>query len=121
MSKEFLKEVLLGIPRTIRFLPFYLWEMTRCNVRVAIDALRPRPHFKPGFVDIDLTGYNRSQCWAAVCLITMTPGTLSLDLSGKSNWLHIHVLYLDDPAAAEAELYLLLRKALGKPDRKVYP
>lgn len=118
MTKDFLKEVLLGIPRTIRFVPFYLREMTLSNLRVAADAFRVKPRFNPGFVDIDLTGYNRSQCWAAVCLISMTPGTLSLDLPDNSNWLHIHVLYMNDPEASKAELYQLLHKALGDPRKQ---
>lgn len=121
MNRSLLAKILRVIIRTARFIPFYLWEMTLCNLRVAADAFRPKPHFEPGFVDIDLTGYNRSQCWAAVCLISMTPGTLSLDLPDKSNWLHIHVLYLHDPEQSKAELYRLLHRALGDPRKQANP
>lgn len=99
----------------LRFVPFYLKEMTLSNLRVARDAFRKTPRFKPGFVDIDLSGYSRNECWAAVCLISMTPGTLSLDLSENSRLLHVHALYMDDPGQVQAELYRLLHKALGNP------
>lgn len=110
-----LRKVLLAPVFLLRFVPFYLWEMTLSNLRVALDAFRPQPRFHPGFVDIDLSGYTRSQCWAAVCLISMTPGTLSLDLPDGTRRLHVHALYMDDPEKVKAELYRLLHKALGDP------
>lgn len=100
-----------------RFLPFYFWEMTRANLKVAGDALRPKPNFSPGFIDIDLAGYTPVQCWAAVCLISMTPGTLSLDLPDGSTKLSIHVLYMESEDAVKTELYRLLHKALGNPQQ----
>lgn len=100
-----------------RFLPFYFWEMTRANLKVAGDALRPKPNFSPGFIDIDLDGYTPMQCWAAVCLISMTPGTLSLDLPDGSTKLSVHVLYMESEDAVKAELYRLLHKALGNPQQ----
>ena len=104
---------LTGAARLLRFLPIYLWELLKSNIRVAGDVLRPHPGFVPGFTDIDLSGYGPTGQWAAACLISMTPGTLSLDLDAGSGVLTVHCLYLQEPAAAQAELVALVRRALG--------
>lgn len=114
--KELWKRTFHRLPGLLRFLPVYLREMTLSNVRVAIDALRPRPRFQPGFIEISVKGYDAIQRWEAACLITMTPGTLSLDLEEESNSLLVHALYVDDPAKTREELETLIRQALGKPN-----
>lgn len=103
------------IPGLLRFLPIYLREMTLSNLRVAIDALRPQPRFQPGFVEISLRGYDPIQRWEAACLISMTPGTLSLDLEEGSDMLLVHALYVQDREQTRNELETLVRQALGTP------
>ena len=110
------RRTLFRIPRLIRFLPIYLREMTLSNLRVAMDALRFKPKFHPGFVEISLKGYDPIQRWEAACLISMTPGTLSLDLEEGSDRLLVHALYLEDPAQVRTELETLVRQALGNPN-----
>lgn len=116
-KRNFLLKALLAVPQLLRFLPFYFKEMTLSNLRVARDAFRIKPQFHADFIDIDLAGYSPTQCWAAVCLISMTPGTLSLDLPDRSTILHIHGLYVEDPEELQRELYRLLHKALGDPNK----
>lgn len=113
--KELWKRTIFRLPGLLRFLPIYVREMTLSNIRVAADAFRPKPHFKPGFVEICLKGYDPVQRWAAACLISMTPGTLSLDMEEGSDMLLIHCLYLEDAAQMRRELELLVRQALGSP------
>ncbi len=109
--KSFLRNFLIFL----RFIPIYLWEMTRSNLRVAADVFRPRPHFAPGFLEIDLRGYNRLQRWGAVCLISNAPGSLSLDIKPGSDLLELHALYMHDPEATRREMTALVEKAFGKP------
>jgi multicomponent Na+:H+ antiporter subunit E len=115
IGKNIYKRTLARVPGLIRFLPIYLREMTLSNFRVALDALRFQPRFHPGFVEISLKGYDPIQRWEAACLISMTPGTLSLDLEEGSDRLLIHALYLEDPAQLRTELENLVRQALGNP------
>ena len=111
MNPLFFKRLLL----LFRFLPVYLREMALSNLRVAIDVLRPRPQFQPGFVEVDLAGYGPAARWAAACLISMTPGTLALDLEDGSDLMLVHTLYLTGEATTTAELQKLIRQALGPP------
>ena len=95
------------------FLPVYLLEMIKSNLRVAMDVLSPRPDFQPGFLDLDLSAYGPTAQWAAGCLISMTPGTLALDVDEATGKMLVHALYLHDPESARADLYRLLHRALG--------
>jgi len=99
----------------VRFLPIYLREMTLANLRVARDALRLEPRFAPGFVTVSLNGYDPVQQWGAACLISLTPGTLSIDLEESSGILLVHGLYLGDPEQTKSNLTALMRQALGNP------
>jgi multisubunit Na+/H+ antiporter MnhE subunit len=113
--KNVFQRTILRIPNLIRFLPIYLREMTLSNLRVALDALRPEPRFHPGFLRISLKGYDPLQWWEAASLITMTPGTLSVDFDEKSETLLVHSLYLQDPEQTKQELEKLVRQSLGAP------
>lgn len=103
------------LPSLARFVPVYLWEMTLSNLRIAADALRPEPRFDPGFLRVSVRGYGTAQWWKAASLISMTPGTLSVDLDEESQTLLVHTLYLHDPDVSRQSLEKLLHQALGTP------
>lgn len=111
-SWKFIRRRLIG---PLRFFPIYLWMLVLSNLRVAADVLRPNPRFEPGFIELDLTGYNSVESWAAACLISMTPGTLAIDIDKSGDRLLVHGLYLQDKDAAVEELRQLIRSALGEP------
>ena len=113
--KRILHRTHLRLLNLVRFLPLYLWEMTLSNLRIAADALRPEPRFVPGFVWISVRGYQPLQWWEAASLISMTPGTLSIDLDEPSQRLLVHSLYLEDPDQTRVHLEALIRQALGPP------
>jgi multicomponent Na+:H+ antiporter subunit E len=114
--KHLWKRTLFRLPNLLRFLPIYLREMTLSNLRVAADALRRTPRFKAGFVEVSVEGYDPIQRWEAACLISMTPGTLTLDLEEGSDQLIVHCLYLEDVEQTRRELTTLIRQALGTPN-----
>jgi len=109
------KRTILRVPGLVRFLPIYLREMTFSNLRVAVDAFRRNPRFTPGFVEISLKGYDPIQQWEAACLISMTPGTLSIDLEEPSEILLVHALYMTSEDQTRSELETLIHQALGEP------
>lgn len=95
------------------FVPVYLLEIVKSNLRVAMDVLRPRPNFRPGFLELNLSGYGPTAQWAASCLISMTPGTLAIDVDASTGRMLVHSLYLGDAESARAGLYRLLHRSIG--------
>lgn len=90
--------------RLIEFLVFYLWEVLVSNVRVAYDVLTPRHLMRPQIITLGVKGLTDRQVLVLANLITMTPGTLSLDLSADRERLTIHGMYVKDEAEAQREL-----------------
>lgn len=90
----------------IRFLAFYVWEVILSNLRVAWDVITPRHRMSPGIIALPLEpGLSEAQVASLANLITMTPGTLSLDVTPDRRTLFIHAMYLGpDPAALKREL-----------------
>jgi multicomponent Na+:H+ antiporter subunit E len=75
---------------------YFLSELWKSNIRVAKDVLRPNPRVTPGIVAVPIDLKNDWAITLLANLITLTPGTLSLDLSRDKKTLYIHTLYLDN-------------------------
>ncbi len=88
----------------LTFVLFYLWELLLSNIRVAIDVMTPRHLMKPGVLAIPLGELDDIELTTLANLLTMTPGTISLDISRDRRTLFIHVMYLDDAAAIKDEI-----------------
>jgi len=80
-----------------RFILFYLKEILFSNLRIAGDLLRSKPALQPGIVAVRVDALSKRSAVIVANLITMTPGTLSLDLSPDGKFLYVHCLYLGDP------------------------
>ena len=88
----------------ISFFFFYLGEIILANVQVAIDILTPKHRMKPAILAIPLDVTSDIQLLAINNLITMTPGTLSLDISPDRKTLYVHAMYVDDTEATKREI-----------------
>lgn len=92
----------MRVVKTASFLVFYLWELFKSNMRVALDVIRPRMRSRPAFIALPVQGLSQSQITMLANLITMTPGTLSIDVSDDESTLYIHAMFVDDPDAVRA-------------------
>lgn len=83
--------------RVIEFVFFFLYEIIKANIRLAITVLSPRMKLRPAVVAFPLSLQTEAGIIFLANLITLTPGTLSLDISGDKRVLFIHTIFLDDP------------------------
>ena len=90
--------------KRIGFLLFYMWELVLSNLRVARDVMRPHSHASPAIVAIPVEGLRPVQITLLANLITMTPGTLSIDTSDDRKTLYIHAMFVEDVEALRAEI-----------------
>lgn len=80
----------------IELLGFYIIEVLFSNARVAYDVLTPDHKMLPGMIYVPIRDLTDRQLLAAANLITMTPGTLSLDVSENRETLQVHCMYSAD-------------------------
>lgn len=84
------------VPKTIGFIFYFLYEMIAANVQVAYDVITPKYFFKPGIIRYPLEARTDIEINLLSTMISMTPGTLILDISEDKKSLFIHVMYLRD-------------------------
>lgn len=85
------------VPLVIEFVFFFFWEVIVSNIRLTLTILSPKPQLRPAVVAVPLDIKNEAGIVILANLITLTPGTLSLDISSARHFLYVHVYDLDDP------------------------
>ena len=100
------------LPNLVRFAFFFFMELIKANVKVAFDVITPVWYMKPGVIALPLEAKTDMEITFVANLISLTPGTLSLDVSDDRRVLFIHAMFLDDEEALRAELKEMERRAL---------
>ena len=81
-----------------------LWDMLLSNIEVARRILGPERALTPGFVWIPLELTNIHGITALASIITLTPGTVSAELTEDRRFLLVHCFNLKDADAQVAEI-----------------
>ncbi len=84
------------VPGVVTFLFYFIWQVIKSNAVVAYDVATPRLSIKPGVIALPLEVKSDVAITILANFITLTPGTLSLDVSDDRSVLFIHAMYLDD-------------------------
>jgi multicomponent Na+:H+ antiporter subunit E len=89
--------VLSAGPKTVKLAGYFLVELLLSNLRVFWDVVTPGHISRPGIVGVPLSAESDMEILLVANLISLTPGTLSIDLSEDRRTLYVHVMFLDDP------------------------
>jgi multicomponent Na+:H+ antiporter subunit E len=86
------------IPIAIKFVLYFIKELTIANMIVAYNIVAPGDsnYMKPGIIAIPLEANTDFEITLLANLITLTPGTLSLDVSTNKKTLYVHAMYVKD-------------------------
>jgi multicomponent Na+:H+ antiporter subunit E len=84
------------VPKIISFFFFFLYELIKANVQVAYDVITPKYFFKPGIVRYPVNTTTDFEINILATFISLTPGTLIIDISDDKKAIYIHVMYLKD-------------------------
>ena len=88
----------------VRFVGFYAWEVVRSNVRVAADVVTPALRAEPGVVAVPLDARTDAEITLLANLITMTPGSLAVDVADDRSVIYVHSMFAEDPDALVHEI-----------------
>ncbi|MBT9288540.1 Na+/H+ antiporter subunit E [Prosthecodimorpha staleyi] len=96
---------LANLPGLAAYGLIVLWDILVSNVEVArLILTRPEGELKSRFVTVPLAVTAPEAIALLASTITMTPGTLSADLSADGRSLLVHVFHTDDPDATVAAI-----------------
>ena len=87
-----------------QFILVYLWELTKANLQVVRAVLSPQIKIRPGFIRIPIELKNEHAQLLLANLITMTPGTVTIDLSNDRQFLFIHSFDVSSPDSVREEI-----------------
>ena len=90
--------------RLVRFAAYFVRILIIANWQVARLVLDPAMPIRPRIIRYDVTGLTPVQITTLANSITLTPGTLSVDLSPDDRLLYVHCINAPDRARAVREL-----------------
>src|SRR5690625_7204134 len=85
------------------FLGFFIKELVKANFKVAFDVATPLWYMKPGVIALPITAETDVEITILANFISLTPGTLILDVSSDRRGLFSHgrFLFQEDEVVAE--------------------
>jgi len=110
-QREF-RRYFVKAPKMFSFAVFFLAELVKANWRVAYDVLTPQHLMRPGVLAVPLDAQTDAQITILGNLISVTPGTLTLDVSSDRKVMYIHAMYIDDEDELRRSIKDLERRVL---------
>lgn len=92
------------LPKLFEFAGYFIWELILANLRLAEDVLTPRHRMKPRVLALPLDAKSDGEITLLANLISLTPGTLSLDVSADRRTLYVHAMYASDADAVRQSI-----------------
>ena len=86
------------------FLLYFLKEVVVANLKVAAAVIAPAGRLRPAIVAVPLTLDRDAEIALLANLITLTPGTLSLDVSPDRRTLYVHAMTVTGPDELRREI-----------------
>lgn len=81
---------------SLRFLGYFAWKLFEASVILSWEVVTPRNRINEGIVAIPLRGVSDVITTLVANAISLTPGTLTLEVHRDPTVLYVHVLHLHD-------------------------
>lgn len=92
------------VANLVRFAAFFLYEIVSSNLKVAHDVLTPVHSMTPRIIAVPLDAKSDAEITLLANLISLTPGSLCLDVSDDKKVIYTHVMYAEDADAARRDI-----------------
>ncbi|NOJ93633.1 Na+/H+ antiporter subunit E [Corallococcus coralloides] len=86
------------------FVLFFLKELAVATLRISYDVLTPTHRMTPAVIGIPLEARTSGEITFLALVVSLTPGTLALDVSSDRRVLYIHAMYAADPEAVRRDI-----------------
>ncbi len=99
-----------------QYLPVFFWEVVKANIDVAYRVIHPRLPISPGIVKVRTSLKSDTALTFLANSITLTPGTMSVDVDRASGVLYVHWIDVKTQDVQEATQIIVERfeKILSK-------
>ncbi|WP_243387683.1 Na+/H+ antiporter subunit E [Bacillus kexueae] len=108
---------LYNVIAVIKLLLIFIKELILSNLSVLKVIISPKLNMKPGIFSLETTLEKDWEITLLANLITLTPGTLVIDVSDDNKTLFIHAMDLDDVEQARQDIRESFEKAIKEVSR----
>lgn len=88
----------------VRLVLFFLWDLLISSLQVAWDVITPTQRSQPGIIAVPIEARTDLEITTLANLVSLTPGTLSLDLDSDHKTLYVHAMFVDDPETIRRDI-----------------
>ena len=92
------------VPQVLRFVCFILKELVVANLRIAWHIVTPSSFFKPGVLAVPLEPMSEIEATLLANIITLTPGSFTVDMSDDRSVLYVHMMDIADVEVARQSI-----------------
>lgn len=96
----------------LAFAGYFLVQMVASNVVVARAILSPKHKIRTGILEIPLPGCSDLVTTIVANAVTLTPGSMTIDVRDDPRRIYVHVLHLDPIEDARPTLHRLVELAM---------
>ena len=75
---------------------YFVWIFILSNLRVAYNVIAPLSRMRPAVIAVPLDEMTESEITILANMISLTPGTLSLDVSNDQKVIYVHTIFVSD-------------------------
>ncbi len=86
----------INMIRLLKLIGYMLWQLIKSSIEVAWDVITPTHLHQPELIEIPLACTTDIEKTLLANLLSLTPGTLSIDLNKQNNHLIIHAMFAQD-------------------------
>ena len=91
----------------VRFALYFAWKLVEASLVVAWEVVTPHNRINQGIVAVPIQGVSDTLTTLVANAISLTPGTLTIEIRRRPTILYVHVLHLQDIEAVRREVQYL--------------
>jgi len=86
----------VNVLRTLHFVGFVLYKLVEANLYLAWEIVTPQNRINVGVVAVPLRTESTTAAMIVANVITLTPGTITIESLGSPPVLYVNVMHLND-------------------------
>lgn len=98
----------------VKLLGVFFYEMIKANFQIAFIILSPRLKICPGIIEYPLDLKNEDLIVTLANMISLTPGTLTVDISADRRHIYVHAMVMDTPEKLKMKIKNTFERRLQK-------
>ena len=101
---------------TLRYVIMVIGDIIVANFEVAALVIGPNKKLNPAFIAVPIEIEHELPITILASTVSLTPGTVSAEISEDKQWLYVHVLHMTD----KDELIALIKQRYERPLREIF-